>query len=116
MHGLDERRDMLRRRGRDDPMPEVEDVAGRRARRIDDRVGFALDGLGIGEKHERVEVPLQRPAWTDPRCRVVQRHPEVNAHHVRPGLTHRVQQLTDEAAEFQHFKTDDGLRPLVLIG
>ena len=33
VHGLDQRRDVLRRRRRDDAVPEIEDVPGRRARR-----------------------------------------------------------------------------------
>jgi len=59
MHGLDQHGHVVGRRGRNDSVAEIEDMAGCRAGCVHHGGGFARDGSRIGQKHERIEIPLQ---------------------------------------------------------
>ena len=69
MDSLDQGCDILRRRRRNDPVPEIEDVPGSGPCRADNRCRFTTDDIGIGEQDQRIEITLQGhlPAQTTAR-------------------------------------------------
>ena len=67
VHGVDEHRDVLRRRARHDAVAEIEDVARRGACRANDALASRATVAASVEQHERIEVALQRDAIADAR-------------------------------------------------
>src|SRR5215471_17544655 len=81
------------------PVPEVEDVPGRGTTFGDDPARLTLDDGPVGEQQRRVEIALYHCTGPEPPRCLVQRHPPIDADHVRAGLAHQCEQLTGTDAE-----------------
>src|SRR5450759_5661131 len=82
VHRLDEDLQMLQWRRRQDPVPEIEDVARPAAGTAENVAGALAHKLRRPEEHRRIEVALDAAVVADPIPARVERHPPVQRYDV----------------------------------
>ena len=86
MHIVDEREDMINRRGRKNPVPKIEDVPWSAASLIYDALDVFVDHFAGRKEHDWVQIPLDRAFVPDRAPRLIQLNVEIHPEHTPSGL------------------------------
>src|SRR5450759_1193863 len=99
VHGLDEELQILERSRRENPVPQVEDMARPATCVAEDLAGALTHEIGGAKQHRRIQVALDATIVTNPLPADVQRYAPVERHDVRSRRRYRLEQPGGVRAE-----------------